>query len=98
MNTISDIMFACCILYNMILEDERNVPRMKNIIDENISLDRSLSFETLMHDTIKIENEELHYSLRCDLIEHLWASNWSSASTASSAAVRGYFDFFIKLT
>jgi hypothetical protein len=77
MDTKSDIMFACCILHNMILEDERDVPGLENIIsglvDENVSLRRGLSFEALINHTIEIENEDLHYSLRGDLIEHLWA-------------------------
>jgi hypothetical protein len=77
MDTISDIMFACCILHNMILEDERDVPGLENIIsglvDENVPLCRGLSFEALMNHTVEIENEDLHYSLRGDLIEHLWA-------------------------
>ena len=59
----------------MILEDEHNVPGLKNIIsglvDENVPLRRGFSFEVLMNDTIEIENEDLHYSLRGDLIEHL---------------------------
>ena len=68
MDTISDIMFACCILQNMILEDERDVPELENIIsglvDENVPLRRGLSFEALMNDTVQIENKNLHYSLK----------------------------------
>ena len=92
MDTNSDIMFACCILYNMILEDERDVPGLENIIsrlvDENVPLRRGLSFEALMNDTVEIENEDLHYSLRGDLIEHLWAlkdTNTSNQRTGPSA-------------
>ena len=55
MDTISDIMFACCILYNMILVDECDVPGHKNIIsvlvNENAALRRGLSFEVFMNDT-----------------------------------------------
>jgi hypothetical protein len=61
----------------MILEDECDVPGLENIIsglvDENVPLRRGLSFEALMNHTVEIENEDLHYSLRGDLIEHLWA-------------------------
>ena len=59
----------------MILEDERDVPGLKNIIsglvDENVPLRRGLSFEVFMNHTTEIENEDLHYSLRGNLIEHL---------------------------
>ena len=59
----------------MILEDKHDVPDLENIIsglvDENVPLRRGFSFEVLMNDTIEIENEDLHYSLRGDLIEHL---------------------------
>ena len=85
MDTISDIMFACCILHNMTLEDERDISRLENIIsrlvDENVPLRRGLSFEALMNDTIEIENEDLHYSLRGDLIEHLWALKCTNTQT-----------------
>ena len=77
MDTISDIMFAFCILYNMILKYERDVPGLENIIsglvDENVPLHRDLSFEVFMNHTVEIRNEDLHYSLRGDLIEYLWA-------------------------
>jgi hypothetical protein len=69
----------------MILDDERDVPGLKNIIselvDENVPLRRDLSFEALLNDTIKIENEDLHYSLRGDLIEHLWALKDNNTQT-----------------
>ena len=59
----------------MILKDEHDVPGLENIIsrlvDENVPLHRGFSFEILMNDTIEIENKDLHYSLRGDLIEHL---------------------------
>ena len=44
----------------MILEDERDIPRLENIIsgsvDENVPLRRGLLFEALMNDTIEIGN------------------------------------------
>ena len=62
MQGISDIMFACCILHNMILAFNDNVP-----------MERRLTFEQLLEDTHEIEDEDMHYNLRGDLIEHLWA-------------------------
>ena len=83
MDTISDIMFTCCILHNIILEDERDVPGLENIIsvDENVPMRRGLSFESLMNHTVEIENEDFHYSLRGDLIEHLWALKGANTQT-----------------
>ena len=32
METIEDIMFACCIIHNMIVDDEHNVLGLENIL------------------------------------------------------------------
>jgi hypothetical protein len=34
---------------------------------------RPLSFDQLLAGTIDVHNEDTHYSLRGDLIEHLWS-------------------------
>lgn len=72
---ISDIMFACCILHNMILADERGLG-LENVLGDltegAVPLQRGLSFEDLVTHTRELENEETHYDLRGDLIEHLW--------------------------
>jgi hypothetical protein len=77
MNIIADIMFACYILHNMILDDEQDVPGLENILAPefggNVPLRRGLSFEELATSTSEIENKDTHYGLRGDLIEHLWA-------------------------
>jgi hypothetical protein len=70
-------MFACCILHNMILDDESGVQGLENVLgaafDDNVPMERGLTFDQLLEYTRKIENEDMHYSLRRDLIEHLWA-------------------------
>ena len=77
METIADIMFACCIFHNMILDDEHDVPGLENILvgefGGNVPLRRGLSFQELATHTIEIENKDTYYGLRGDLIEHLWA-------------------------
>jgi hypothetical protein len=74
MDTIADIMFACCILHNMILDDECNVGlELPFDLDRVVPLQRGLSFEDLVSGIVEIENSDLHYSLRGDLIEHNWA-------------------------
>jgi hypothetical protein len=77
MQGISDIMFACCILHNMIIDDESGVQGLENVLgaafNDNVPMERGLTFEQLLEHTQKIEDEDMHYSLRGDLIEHLWA-------------------------
>jgi hypothetical protein len=78
MEVINDIMHTCCILHNMIVEDEQNVEGLEDIIaelqgNEGIHVQRGLSFDELLTGTIDIHNVDKHYSLRWDLIEHLWS-------------------------
>jgi hypothetical protein len=78
MEVINDIMHTCCILHNMIVEDEQNVEGLEDIIaelqgNEGIHVQRGLSFDELLAGTIDIHNVDKHYSLRWDLIEHLWS-------------------------
>ena len=76
MKTIEDIMFACCILHSMIIDDERGVSRLEYMLAQylcdNMLLRHGLTFEDFMASTIEIENEFTHYKLHNDLIEHLW--------------------------
>jgi hypothetical protein len=77
MELISNIMFTCCILHNMILEDEKDVQGLEYIISELegnvLPMQSGLTFDQLVRSTIELENEDTHYELRGDLIEHLWA-------------------------
>jgi hypothetical protein len=77
MEVISNIMFTCCILHNMILEDEKDVQGLEYIISELegnvLPMQRGLTFDQLVRSTIELENEDTHYGRRGDLIEHLWA-------------------------
>ena len=70
-------MFACCILHNMILEDERDVPRLENVLGSavvgNVALRRGMTLDEFTAHTEEIENADTHYALRGDLIENLWA-------------------------
>jgi hypothetical protein len=73
---ISNIMFTCCILHNMILEDEQDVEGLEDIIAELQQdaepLNRGLSFQELLAGSIELENSDTYFNLRSDLIEHLW--------------------------
>jgi hypothetical protein len=73
---ISSIMFTCCILHNMIVEDEQDIEGLQDIITELQQdvppLRRGLSFQELLAGTIELENRDTHFNLRGDLMEHLW--------------------------
>ena len=68
MDTIVDIMFACCILYNMSLDDECDAS-----LELPFDLDQVVPFEDLVFVAVEIENSNIYYSLSGDLIEHNWA-------------------------
>lgn len=72
LDTIQDIMFACVILHNMILDDESNVLLPDLPLRGPAVVARGLGFRDLLVATQEIESEDAHYSLRGDLIEHLW--------------------------
>jgi hypothetical protein len=67
MEVIFNRMFTCCILQNMILEDEKDVERLENIISELqedvLPFQRGLAFDQLVTSTIELENEDTHYGL-----------------------------------
>jgi len=61
----------------MIVEDEQDEPGLKDIVtellDNDLSFDRDLSFKDLISGTAEIQDVDSHFNLRGDLIEHLWA-------------------------
>ena len=75
MDTIPDIMFACCILHNMVIEDESSLGLKNvspNLHPRGVLFEKGLSFEDLVIRTVELQNEETHYDLAEDLIEDLW--------------------------
>ncbi len=41
-------------------------------MDGAVPVERGLTFDNFVSSTIEIENSDTHFSLRGDLIEHLW--------------------------
>ena len=75
-------MIACMILHNMILDDKEDVEGLEDIIgdlvENNILVDKGFSFEEFTTTIRTIENNDTHYSLREDLIKHLWSLKGSA--------------------
>ena len=74
LGTINDIMLACIIMHNMIIEDEQGL-HLEGCFDhapETGNMQAQLSYEELAHGTEQIESVSGHHALRNDLIDHLW--------------------------
>jgi hypothetical protein len=74
--------FSYVILHNLIIEDESNC-NLEPLFDvgSNVShLKRGLSFEEYCQGTTQIENVVIHYNLKNDLVEHLWAEKGNNAN------------------
>ncbi|KAK9993908.1 hypothetical protein SO802_023611 [Lithocarpus litseifolius] len=78
--TLQDIMKACVILHNMIIEDERDVNEAVELdyeqIDDNptiqLSRDHTNEFPEFIDTHQHIRDREIHSQLQLDLIKHLW--------------------------
>ena len=77
---LQDIMKACIILHNMIIEDERDENEMVDFdyeqIDENphtqVSREQTNEFMEFIQVHQCIGDQEVHSQLQSDLVEHLW--------------------------
>jgi hypothetical protein len=71
---MADIMYACIIMHNMILEDESSEENLEPLFEVEAPIDftRPLSFEALAAGIEQLESIDQYYSLRGDLVEHLW--------------------------
>jgi hypothetical protein len=68
-----DIMYACIIMHNMIIENESSEQNLEPLfeVEAPTGIRKPLPFETLVARTMQLENIEQHYSLRGDLVKHL---------------------------
>jgi len=74
LDTIEDIMIACIILYNMIIENEQGLS-LEPFADLGLLVERVrylLSIRELQSGIRDLENVEAHFALRNDLMEYLW--------------------------
>ena len=70
---MTDIIRACVIMHNMIIQDESGLD-LEPFFEEGLRGGRmggGLSFFEFREGTREIENADIHFSLRNDLIEHL---------------------------
>ena len=78
--TLQDIMKACVILHNMIVEDEWDVNEAVELdyeqIDDNptiqLSREHTNTFTEFIETHQCIRDHKNHFQLQSDLIEHLW--------------------------
>ena len=77
-NVLHDIMTACIIMHNMIIDDERDLDapisdaREVPIPTVELAQEENIRFEQFIARYKQIKNREAHISLRNALIEHLW--------------------------
>ncbi|WVZ50925.1 hypothetical protein U9M48_002130 [Paspalum notatum var. saurae] len=73
---LSDIMTACIIMHNMIVEDEKSGAANTNFSDIGTLADPSrgslVEREAFIAANHKLRNRALHFQLQSDLIEHNW--------------------------
>jgi hypothetical protein len=78
--TLKDIMTACIILHNMIIEDERHIDEVERDDYEQfntttldpVSHAPTLEFMDFIRRHHQIRDKETHSQLQSDLVEHLW--------------------------
>ncbi|XP_062198868.1 uncharacterized protein LOC133901539 [Phragmites australis] len=75
--TLNNIMTACIIMHNMIVENERPDDEVEHVYDGTGDHVESLhtstpSFEAFTHRYGMITSRQGHHQLREDLVEHLW--------------------------
>ena len=77
-HTLHDIMSACIIMHNMIIEDERDAHadienwREAPAFEVEMVVDETIRFQELFAQHRQIKDKESHITLRNALIEHLW--------------------------
>ncbi|XP_010681433.2 uncharacterized protein LOC104896384 [Beta vulgaris subsp. vulgaris] len=76
---LHDIMDACIILHNMIVEDERHT-YSRNFPDydfsphavEDVQHGHAQDFQAYLARDVAIRDRQMHHQLKADLVEHIW--------------------------
>ncbi|XP_073066034.1 uncharacterized protein [Primulina eburnea] len=77
-NHLNDIMKACIIMHNMIIEDERDLSAPIEDAREaptpmvEMAVNEHTRFREFLARYKKIKDKDAHYALRNALIDHLW--------------------------
>ncbi|XP_020266360.1 uncharacterized protein LOC109841833 [Asparagus officinalis] len=84
--TLHDIMTACIIMHNMIVEDKRDeqedvvISTPQSIPNaENTEITETKRFQRFLARHKMLKNKEAHFTLRNALIEHLWERHGNEA-------------------
>ena len=82
LEVLKNIMKACIILHNMIVEDERDNNEMDFSYDASDGIptptlisERSSELLQFIHTQHRIRDRDTHSILQTDLVEHLWNMN-----------------------
>ena len=79
--TLNNIMKACIILYNMIIEDKwdpngvqqgDDYKQVPESIPTTVSQEPTTKVQNFIQSHIRIKDRETHSQLQDDLVEHLW--------------------------
>ncbi|XP_021850824.2 uncharacterized protein [Spinacia oleracea] len=76
---LHDIMEACVILHNMIVEDERHT-YARNFHNDflptvvgDVHQGNPLDFQAFLERDVAIRDRQMHHQLKADLVEHIWS-------------------------
>ena len=75
-NHLKDIMYACIILHNMIVENEgENINNWESDTESSsatITPGSFADFQESLHRRVEIRDRDVHNQLKADLVEHIW--------------------------
>ncbi|ETN12292.1 hypothetical protein PPTG_09158 [Phytophthora nicotianae INRA-310] len=79
-DAMKDVMLACIILHNMIVEDEQRIPSLNHqylfedewVSPAEVGVPDECPVAMIANAMQVLEDEELHYELKTDLVEHVW--------------------------